>query len=563
VKKFLGLILGLMMAAGIGACRSTAPASGSTAGSEKENKQKPPAKTETEEEKLKAEIAAENARLAEQPPKLSRVDPNVIEETDTYIIERYPKKDYIKVDASHIRHPLMPGVKVEFFKEDENYYYVKTPKYSRNEAEAMVRKSEEKKHEKKVEWLAQYGLKPSDFRSIEPPRTQASFRLATVSDPGLPHGGMWRANFTVADMNGDGIPDIVSPPARIGGPVPHIFLGDGKGHFKPWPLTIEKDGKPYRKPFDYGGTAVADFNKDGVPDFAIACHGGTIHVLLARGNGVFELDDAGLPEKLSSQAVAASDLDGDGYPDLAVTMDQATDPHGPDFKRQVRVYRNLGGKGWSEVPGAIDGGLYSQTIALFDLDGDGKPDLLTGSHYSGGVNLFWRGKGNGSFEKLYMDNAVEGLSYHFAIAPGVLTSHHLPAMAVTVNTFGINGEAMEEIDVYYNDHGAWKRAEVWREPGYTSGLYALGFGDLDGDGLPDIVFPDDVAHQLRIFLQQPDGSFREAPFENEPSIDSPGACVRIVDIDGDGRKDIILSQTSTERDKGSVGGFRVFLNRPR
>jgi FG-GAP-like repeat len=560
VRKFLGLVLGSILLVHLGACRSAAPASGSAAGTEKK-KEAAPARAETKEEKLKAEIAAENARLAEHPPKVSRVNPNVVEETDTYIVERYPKKDYIRVDATHFRHPLMPGVRVEFFKEDENYYYVKTPKYSRNEAEALVKEKAKEKKDAEIARLARFGVKPEDFVSIEPQRIPVPFRLETVSDPGLPHGGMWRANFAVADMNGDGIPDIVSPPSRIGDGRPHIWLGDGKGHFKPWPLTIEKDGKPYRKPFDYGGVAVADFNKDGVPDFAIACHSGTVHVLLAKGNGVFTLDDAGLPAKFSSEAVAAADLDGDGYPDLAATMDLPTDPNGPDFKRQVRVYKNLAGNGWKEVEGAIDGGLYSQTIALFDLDRDGKLDLLTGSHYSGGVNLFWKGKGDGSFEKLYMGNAVEGLSYHFAIAPGTLTSNHYPAMAVTANTFGLKGEATEEVDVYYNDHGVWKRQKVWREPSYKAQLYALGFGDLDGDGLPDIVFPDEIANQLRIFLQQPDGSFKEAPFEAEPPLDSPPACVRIVDIDGDGRADIVLSQTTTSRDKESVGGFRVFLNK--
>jgi FG-GAP-like repeat len=561
VRKLLGLVLALTFLAVVGACRSAAPSSSPASANEK--KEKPAANAETKEEKLKAEVAAENARLAEEPPQVSRLDPNVVEETDTYIIERYPKNEYIKVDANHIRHPLMPGVTVEFFKEDANYYYVKTPKYSRKEAASLAKESEKEKEDKKIQWMERYGVKPEDFVSIEPPRTSVSFRLEKVADPGLPPDGMWRANFALADMNGDGHLDIVSPPARIGDGRPHIWLGDGTGHFKPWPLTVERDGKPYNAPFDYGGVAVADFNKDGQPDFAIACHSGTVHVLLAKGNGVFEVDDAGLPAKLSSEGVAAADLDGDGYPDLAATMDLPTEPNGPDFKRQVRVYHNLDGKGWKEVMGAVDGGLYSQTIALFDLDGDGKLDLLTGSHYSGGVNLFWKGTGNGSFEKALMGHAAEGLAYHFAIAPGTLTSNHLPAMAVTANIFGINGQAMEAIDVYYNDHGVWKRQKVWREPGYRAQLYALAFGDVDGDGLPDIVFPDGIANQLRIFLQQPDGSFKEAPFEDEPALDSPGVCVRIADIDGDGRNDIVLSQTTTDRSASSVGGFRVYLNRPR
>ena len=49
-------------------------------------------------------------------------------------------------------------------------------------------------------------------------------------------------------MNGDGIPDIVAPPARLGGDAGlHIWIGDGKGHFTPLAkLTFPEDGKPSR-----------------------------------------------------------------------------------------------------------------------------------------------------------------------------------------------------------------------------------------------------------------------------------------------------------------------------
>ncbi|HEU5249116.1 MAG TPA: hypothetical protein VFW15_03950, partial [Thermoanaerobaculia bacterium] len=48
---------------------------------------------------------------------VARVNPYVIEETDTYTIQRYPKEEYIRVDDRHIRHPIL-GVTIEFFRED-------------------------------------------------------------------------------------------------------------------------------------------------------------------------------------------------------------------------------------------------------------------------------------------------------------------------------------------------------------------------------------------------------------------------------------------------------------
>src|SRR5260370_861172 len=44
---------------------------------------------------------------------------------------------------------------------------------------------------------------------------------------GLPDKGQWRQGFAIADMNGDGHPDLILPPPRGVPGVPEIFLGDG------------------------------------------------------------------------------------------------------------------------------------------------------------------------------------------------------------------------------------------------------------------------------------------------------------------------------------------------
>ena len=56
-----------------------------------------------------------------------RLNPNVIEEDELHFVERFPKKEYIRVDERHIRSPIVP-LPVEFYKEDADYYYVYTQK---------------------------------------------------------------------------------------------------------------------------------------------------------------------------------------------------------------------------------------------------------------------------------------------------------------------------------------------------------------------------------------------------------------------------------------------------
>ena len=86
-------------------------------------------------------------------------------------------------------------------------------------------------------------------------------------------------------------------------------------------------------------------------------------------------------------------------------------------------------------------------------------------------------------------------------------------------------------------------------------------GDIDGDGLDDVVFPDSETNRLRVFFQQPDGSFREAAESEEPVLDSAPQCVKLVDLNGDGKLDILLAKTVTSYRPDDKGGWSVYLNR--
>src|SRR5262249_42518048 len=115
--------------------------------------------------------------------------------------------------------------------------------------------------------------------------------------------------------------------------------------------------------------AVGDFNRDGLPDLAVARSsqfGGSdgVSVLLGNGNGYFHG-----PQNYSAgdypNAVAVGDFNGDGRLDLAVA-NAATNA--------VRLLLGNGG-GSFQAPQNFSAGADPSALAVADFNGDGKPDL--------------------------------------------------------------------------------------------------------------------------------------------------------------------------------------------
>jgi FG-GAP-like repeat len=502
------------------------------------------------------------------PPatSVSRVNPYVIEETDTYTIQRYPKEEYIRVDDRHIRHPIL-GVTIEFFREDEKYYYVSVPKRLPEEEaakrQAGLQPTKRPADVRRPDESTRPGPPLSDFESLLPPRVATRIKLVKISS-GLPDEGLWRSSFELADVNEDGILDVVAPPSRIGGdPVLHIFIGDGKGNFTRWPLTFTEAGKEKADPgIDYGGVAVGDIDHDGHMDVAAASHGGGVAVFMGNGKGEFRVVRTGLPgREFSAQAIVLLDVNRDGLLDIVTSRDVIETETGTVDKQQVRVYVNLGARGWQFHDG-LTGGFYSNSLHAWDYDGDGLKDVLTGSHYNGALTLLWRNEGTGNFAPVSFPE-IEIYAFHFATAPGTFGKERVPAYADAYFMSMTEPEAARAagITLYAFHGGSWTRHRVWRKKEGKTLEYGIAMGDLDGDGLDDIVFPDSEERRLKIFFQQPDGSFVEAREEDEPALDAPGQCVRLADLDKDGRLDIVLAKTVSSLRPQDVGGWDVYLNK--
>jgi hypothetical protein len=200
--------------------------------------------------------------------------------------------------------------------------------------------------------------------------------------PGVNYGlGGTLSWVTVADFNGDGILDFAASDTN-GGVI--IFTGTGNGNFIQGPSY--STGGNFTE-----GIVAADFNQDGFTDLAVLNEGSTnVNVLLNNGTGGFTPQ---LPVTLAvdGENLAAADLNGDGNPDLAIAEADGS---------QVGVLL------WDPTTSLLD---IPETdvillgpplgIALSDVDGDGNVDIVAtvpGFGGPGGIAVAL-GDGTGNF----------------------------------------------------------------------------------------------------------------------------------------------------------------------
>jgi hypothetical protein len=154
--------------------------------------------------------------------------------------------------------------------------------------------------------------------------------------------------------------------------------------------------------YDSGGQqdfsiAAADLNGDGKPDLVVTdfcsdsnCMSGGVSVLLNKGRGTFQAPVVYVSGGFGARSVAIADVNSDGKPDLVVAGGGAVGVllgNGDGTFQPVTTY-------------STDGGPYS--VAVADVNGDGKLDVVVGYYccwkltHDGAVGVLL-GNGDGTF----------------------------------------------------------------------------------------------------------------------------------------------------------------------
>ncbi|MBP1683989.1 MAG: alkaline phosphatase [Deltaproteobacteria bacterium] len=295
------------------------------------------------------------------------------------------------------------------------------------------------------------------------------------------------ANFDSRD--GDGNLDL----AVVGSAGLSVFFGDGNGGFQAASANPMAAGTSPRS------VAVADFNRDGWPDIAVA-NAGSNDVTIFFGKGQRAFDAAcTVPVGRNASLVVAQDLNGDNRADFAVASQQTND---------VVVFLQSVSTGTPAVPTCPTASLTFTSLPAVPL--------LQQPHAI-------------AFDNFDQTNPSR---------PGF-------AVALSSNASGADGSAKFFLataptsgGLSYNSGGT---LTVTSPAGQSaSSPSAMGTGDVNRDGRPDLIVTDQANGTVVIFLANGNGSFATSliPFV----INGRGPVgIAVADIDGDGVPDVVTA----------------------
>ncbi|HEX6810613.1 MAG TPA: VCBS repeat-containing protein [Planctomycetota bacterium] len=278
-----------------------------------------------------------------------------------------------------------------------------------------------------------------------------------------------------------------------------------------------------------GALATIDIEGDGDVDLLVGNASGPSAIWRNDGKGRFTDNGSpgGLAVNANTAAFAVGDVNGDGQQDLAWAT----------YFGGLSLLLGGGGALWPAPAGYLPQTFaFVGAVCMFDADGDGDLDLVFGE--AGGIatsNRLLLNNGAGVF--------TDAPSWLGISSPGAL--QFVP--------FDCDGDGDRDLLLV-----SWNGPpQLMRNTGTSflaspllasviTGVCATA-GDVDGDGDADLVIGNmgsaPALRQDRLLLNNGQGVFTDVTATAMPSLDNWTSAVHLVDIDGDGDRDLLVTHS--------------------
>jgi hypothetical protein len=370
--------------------------------------------------------------------------------------------------------------------------------------------------------------------------------------------GPYPSSVAIADVNGDGNPDLLATNEPLGADSVSVLLGNGNGTFQ-----AQKTFATGRTP---SSVAVADFNADGRQDLVVAnALDNTVGVLLGDVPPVvLSIDKQSPTGPIDSQVIYtvkfSEPVTGVDTTDFALALNGIT-ANTPVVTGSGATYTvtingisgdgtlglNLadngsikdaagnplqpGGVAEFTAPQTVAAGNVPFSMAAGDLNGDGNTDLVVGNVAYGANSIsVLLGNGNGTFQpQRTIAVGTEPRSVTIADVnrdgkPDVIVAGYVhPGLAALVGVLLGNG------------NGTFQPERTYFAGNVPVDVLAA---DLNGDGRPDLVVvnTDFGPTSSYVLLGNGDGTFQTAQ-----SVSGPYSSVTVADLNGDGKPDLAFA----------------------
>jgi hypothetical protein len=358
-----------------------------------------------------------------------------------------------------------------------------------------------------------------------------NYKIQRISD----FSYAWSA--AVADINHDGILDIVAGP----------FVYYGPTYTTRREIYLSKTSSPSSEFAADMVNYAYDFTGDGWPD-VLSSDTRAISLYVNPKGEPRRWDSYPVLPQIASEIVLFEDIDGDGKPEVIFASQDAINYAKPDPADPT--------KPWIVHPISAGVPVNFHGLGVGDINGDGRPDIIVSS---------------GWFEQ-----PAKGTEGPWKLHP-VDFGHGGATMAV----YDVNGDGLNDVVTSLHAHGfglAWYEQKRDRSGNISfvqhmimdnfatnnaggatfTELHGATYADLDGDGIPDFVTgkryfshlesttdPDPwgaavlyVYHTVRDKTAPGEARFVPELIHNRSGV---GSTVTVVDLNGDGAMDIITS----------------------